>query len=153
MPLSFVAVIVIVINGLPLSQMDHHCIVANGSTLLKMDHRYCQYIATVTIGSPLTPTDRHCHKWITVVGNVANGSLLSKMDPDHHFRQWYNCHHYLFGDPKNVINGYHWRSPLAPMMISIGANVDGVHHWRHWMHRHWCQYIAIGAIFVAIGEN
>ena len=40
------------------------------------------------------------------------------------------------------------------MVIAIGANGDGVLHWRHYVHHHWSQWIAIGSnFFVAIGAN
>jgi hypothetical protein len=32
------------------------------------------------------------------------------------------------------------------MVIAIGANGDGVLHWRHYVHHHWSQWIAIGTI-------
>jgi hypothetical protein len=31
------------------------------------------------------------------------------------------------------------------MAIAIGANGDGVLHWRHYVHHHWSQWIAIGS--------
>ena len=34
---------------------------------------------------------------------------------------------------------------MAPMVLAIGGNGDGLHHWRRW--------IAISTIFVAIGAN
>jgi hypothetical protein len=43
------------------------------------------------------------------------------------------------------------------MVIAIGANGDGVLHWRHYVHHHWSQWIAIGSplapFFVAISAN
>ena len=33
------------------------------------------------------------------------------------------------------------------MVIAIDANGDGVLHWRHYVHHHWSQWIAIGSIF------
>jgi hypothetical protein len=33
------------------------------------------------------------------------------------------------------------------MVIAIGANGDGVLHWRNYVHHHWSQWIAIGTIF------
>jgi hypothetical protein len=39
------------------------------------------------------------------------------------------------------------------MVIAIGANGDGVLHWRHYVHHHWSHWITIGSIFVAIGAN
>ena len=39
---------------------------------------------------------------------------------------------------------------MAPMVIIIGTNDDGVHYWRYEVHRHWRQWIAISTIFVAI---
>ena len=33
------------------------------------------------------------------------------------------------------------------MVIAIGANGDGVLHWRHYVHHHWSHWIAIGTIF------
>jgi hypothetical protein len=38
---------------------------------------------------------------------------------------------------------------MVPMVIAIGANGDGVLHWRNYVHHHWSQWIAIGAN----GEN
>jgi hypothetical protein len=35
------------------------------------------------------------------------------------------------------------------MVIAIGANGDGVHHWRHYVHHHWSHWIAIGTIFLS----
>ena len=39
------------------------------------------------------------------------------------------------------------------MVITIGANGDGVHHWCHYVHHHRSQWTAIGTIFVTIGVN
>jgi hypothetical protein len=35
------------------------------------------------------------------------------------------------------------------MVIAIGANGDGVLHWRHYVHHHWSHWIAIGTIFMS----
>jgi hypothetical protein len=35
------------------------------------------------------------------------------------------------------------------MVIAIGANGDGVLHWRHYVHHHWSQWIALGTIFMS----
>ena len=36
---------------------------------------------------------------------------------------------------------------VDPMVIAIGANGDGVLHWRHYVHQNWSQWIPIGTIF------
>ena len=33
------------------------------------------------------------------------------------------------------------------MVINIGTNGNGVHHWCHLIHHHWHQWIAISTIF------
>ena len=35
------------------------------------------------------------------------------------------------------------------MVIAIDANGDGVLHWRHYVHHHWSQWIAIGSNFLS----
>ena len=33
------------------------------------------------------------------------------------------------------------------ILIAIGANGDGMLHWRHYVHHHWSQWITIGTIY------
>ena len=33
------------------------------------------------------------------------------------------------------------------MVIAIGADGDGVLHWRHYVHHHWSHWIATGTIY------
>ena len=90
-----------------------------------------------------TPTTRRrpYHVCMTYVRqNRLNGSEVAPMAPMAPLA------------PLDGTNGY----PLAPMVmaemapmvhcIAIGANGDGVHHWYHFSHHHWRQWISIGAI-------
>ena len=99
----------------------------------------CQKIDYVICERPLRRLAKVSQQfWVLAIG--ANGD--KKTIGDIPFRWKFQPAHRHRTSPMEPFKWRHW----SPMVIAIGANGDGVLHWRHYVHHHWSQWIAIGTI-------